>query len=386
MKKTMCFAAVALMALAAGFTSCTEKEVVATDIKTDPTTVVMYVDSTVQLTAAVEPTGAKVTWESEDMNTASVDDNGLVTAKVAGEVKVYAVSGTMRAATKISIYDNPVTCQLEMLDVVQKKCTVHITPSNEEGYYYCGYIDKANLGDATDEEIKESIIATLQYYVEQYQAAGYDYTMADFLKQGEKNLIASGMTANTEYVMFAFGIDVINEKAVAAVTRLPFTTTAVVPSNLTFNIKCDSVTSTTSTKGVTTNKAWFTVNPSNEEEAYLLIGASKAAVEEQGSIEAYATYMEQYYDKKYSSYGGVDYALRTGNKAVYMTVNDSTEYVIAAVGYNGGFTTKVFSLNYKYEAPQSKRALITFKTPDVSEAINAPLDESVIIIPGMCHE
>ena len=386
MKKTMSFAAVALMALAAGFTSCTEKEVVATNIKTDPTTVVMYVDSTVQLTAAVEPTGAKVTWESEDMNTASVDANGLVTAKVAGDVKVYAVSGTMRAATKITIYDNPVTCQLEMKEVLQKKCTVHITPSNEEGYYYCGYAEKVAVDAMSDAELAENVIATLQYYIEMYQSYGYSYTMADFLKQGEKNLIASGMTASTDYVMFAVGVDVINEKASPIVTRLPFTTIAVVPSNLTFNIKCDSVTSTTSTKGVTTTKAWFTTNPSNEEETYLLIGASKAAVEEQGTIEDYATYMEQYYDQKYSSYGGVDYLLRTGNKPVYMAVNDSTEYVIAAIGYNGGFTTKVFSIDYKYEAPKNKAVLITFKTPDVSEAINAPLDESVIIIPGMCHE
>ena len=95
MKKSMSFAAVALMALAACVTSCTKEDIVATTISTDPTSVVMYVDSTVQLKAAVEPTNAKVTWESEDMNTASVDANGLVIFIFSGYVIMFVVYGNM---------------------------------------------------------------------------------------------------------------------------------------------------------------------------------------------------------------------------------------------------------------------------------------------------
>ena len=354
MKKSMSFAAVALMALAACVTSCgptQQEEVVATTISTDPTAVVMYVDSTVQLKATVEPTNAKVTWESEDMNTAMVDENGLVTAKAAGEVKIFAVSGTMRAATKVQVFDNPVSLQLEMMDVSQKKCTVTVTPSKEEGYYYCGYIDVETLGNATDDELREMVITNLQNTIKQYQAAGYQVTMADLLPSGKKNLIASGMTASTNYVMFAMGIDIINEKAGHIVTRLPFTTLAVKPSNMTFNIKCDSVRSTTSASGKVTIKSWFSFNPSNNTETYLLAGSKKESVEQYGDAMAYLQYMEQYYDKQYASKGGVDAVLRTGNNPVYLSpTTNGDEFIIAVAGYNGGFTTKAYSLVYKYEA------------------------------------
>lgn len=379
------------MALAACVTSCggtqTEEEIVATIISTDPTSVVMYVDSTVQLKATVEPTNAKVTWESEDMNTASVDANGLVTAKAAGEVKISAVSGTMRAATKIQVFDNPVSLQLEMMEVSQKKCTVTVTPSNEEGYYYCGYIDVATLGNSTDDELRELVIANLQATLQQYQAAGYQVTMADLLPSGKKNLIASGMTANTDYVMFAMGIDIVNEKAGHIVTRLPFTTAAVKPSNMTFDIKCDSVRTTTSTSGKVTIKSWFTVNPSNNSEAYLLVGGKKANVEQYGDAMAYLQYMEQYYDKQYSSKGGVDAVLRTGNNPVYLSPTaDGDEFIIAVAGYDGGFTTKAYSLTYKYEAEKAGKParLVPVMHDDAEAALETEL-APMFFVPGMCH-
>lgn len=390
MKKSMSFAAVALMALAACVTSCgptQQEEVVATTISTDPTAVVMYVDSTVQLKATVEPTNAKVTWESEDMNTAIVDENGLVTAKAAGEVKIFAVSGTMRAATKVQVFDNPVSLQLEMMDVSQKKCTVTVTPSKEEGYYYCGYIDVETLGNATDDELREMVITNLQNTIKQYQAAGYQVTMADLLPSGKKNLIASGMTASTNYVMFAMGIDIINEKAGHIVTRLPFTTLAVKPSNMTFNIKCDSVRSTTSASGKVTIKSWFTVNPSNNSEAYLLGGGKKANVEQQGGAEGYLQYLEKYYDKQYSSKGGVEAVLRTGNNPVYLSPTaDGDEFIIAVAGYNGGFTTKAYSLTYKYEAEKAGKParLVPVMHDDVDAALETELAPK-FFVPGMCY-
>ena len=383
MKKSMSFAAVALMALAACVTSCTKEDIVATTISTDPTSVVMYVDSTVQLQATVEPTNAKVTWESEDMNTASVDANGLVTAKAAGEVKIFAVSGTMRAATKVQIFNNPVTCELEMLEVKQKKCTVAVTPSYEEGYYYCGYADAATMGDISDAELTENVLANIQKYIEYYASMGYTATMKDFLQQGTKNLIASGMTASTDYVMFAFGVDVDNEKASPIVKRLPFRTTDVVPSSMTITLQFDSTSYVTKSSGKVDTLIYFSAHPSTEE-TYLLGGAEKGYLTEKfnGDPAVYMQNMEASYDSK----GTLEKYLRTGVNKIYAeNPVDGSQWVIIAAGYDGGFTTKMFTTEYTYNAPKNGKPARLVPRVQEDDALEIEEVLPFSYIPGMCH-
>lgn len=388
MKKSMNFAAVALMALAACVTSCgpqqPEEEIVATTISTDPTSVVMYVDSTVQLKAAVEPTNAKVTWESEDMNTASVDANGLVTAKAAGEVKIFAVSGTMRAATKITICNNPVICELEMLEVKQKKCTVAVTPSYEEGYYYCGYADAKAVEGVSDSELTENVLANMQNMIKQYASMGYNVTMKDFLQQGTKNLIASGMTASTDYVMFAFGVDVDNEKASPIVKRLPFKTIDVKPSSMTITLQYDSASYVTKSSGKVDTLIYFSAHPSTDKETYLLGGAEKGYLTEKfnGDPAVYMQNMEASYDSK----GTLERYLRTGVFSIRANnPEDGSQWVIIAAGYDGGFTTEMFTMEYTYNAPKNgKPARLV---PRVQEDDATEIEEVLPFsyIPGMCH-
>ena len=380
----MSFAAVALMALAACVTSCggTKEETVAQTITTTPTSAVMYVDSTLQLKATVEPAEAKVTWESEDMNTAMVDANGLVTAKAAGECKIFAVSGTLRAATKIQIFNNPVTCNLEIMDVAQKKCTVAVTPSDEEGYYYCGYADKATLGNITDAELAENVMTNLKAMAKQY--AAYGYTLKNFLQQGTKNLTASGMTASTDYVMFAFGVDVDNEKASPVVTRLPFRTIDVVPSSMTIPLQSDSASYVTNTKGKVDTLIYFSAHPSTDKETYLLGGAEKNYLNEsfKGDPAVYMQNLEANYDKK----GTLEKYLRTGVFSIYAkNPEDGSQWVIIAAGYEGGFTTKMFTLEYTYNAPKNGKParLIPRVQEDDATEIEEVLPFSYI--PGMCH-
>lgn len=384
MKKTMNFAAVALMALAACVTSCngTQEETVAQTITTNPTSAVMYVDSTLQLKATVEPAEAKVTWESEDMNTLTVDANGLVTAKAAGECKVFAVSGTLRAATKIQIFNNPVTCSLEMLDVQQKKCTVAVTPSDEEGYYYCGYADKATLGNITDAELTENVMTNLKAMAKQY--AAYGYTMKNFLQQGTKSLIASSLTASTDYVMFAFGVDVENEKAGAVVTRAEFRTKDVVPSNMTITLQFDSASYVENSKGTVDTLIYFSSHPSTDSETYLLGGAEKAYLTEKfnGDPATYMKNVEANYDKQ----GTLEKYLRKGVFSIYAkNPEDNSQWVIIAAGYDGGFTTKMFTLEYTYVAPKAGKPARLVPREEVEAAeINNEISP-IQYIPGMCH-
>ena len=385
MKKTMNFAAVALMALAACVTSCggTKEETVAQTITTTPTSAVMYVDSTLQLKATVEPAEAKVTWESEDMNTAMVDANGLVTAKAAGECKIFAVSGTLRAATKIQIFNNPVTCNLEIMDVAQKKCTVAVTPSDEEGYYYCGYADKATLGNITDAELAENVMTNLKAMAKQY--AAYGYTLKNFLQQGTKNLTASSLTASTDYVMFAFGVDVENEMAGAVVTRAEFRTKDVVPSNMTITLQFDSASYITDSNDMVDTLIYFSAHPSTDSETYLLGGAEKGYLTESfgGDPATYMKNMEANYDKQ----GTLEKYLRKGVFSIYAkNPEDNSQWVIIAAGYDGGFSTKMFTLEYTYIAPKAGKPARLIPRAEVVEATEMN-DEILPIhyIPGMCH-
>ena len=388
MKKSMSFAAVALMALAACVTSCgptQQEEVVATTISTDPTAVVMYVDSTVQLKATVEPTNAKVTWESEDMNTAMVDENGLVTAKAAGEVKIFAVSGTMRAATKITIYDNPVIVELKMGDIAQKKATVHATPSDNEGYYYCGFAPKSAVNGKSDSELLDILFNNLMQTWEQAQNYGYtiEKFAAQFLRQGELDLTASGLTASTDYEMFAFGVDMQNEKPSPIITRINFTSADVVPSNMTFTIQYDSVAYVAGKTRVDT-LIYFSAHPSTDKETYLLGGAEKNYLNEsfKGDPAVYMQNLEANYDKK----GTLEKYLRTGVFSIYAkNPEDGSQWVIIAAGYEGGFTTKMFTLEYTYNAPKNGKParLIPRVQEDDATEIEEVLPFSYI--PGMCH-
>lgn len=376
------------MALAACVTSCgptQQEEVVATTISTDPTAVVMYVDSTVQLKATVEPTNAKVTWESEDMNTAIVDENGLVTAKAAGEVKIFAVSGTMRAATKITIYDNPVIVELKMGDIAQKKATVHATPSDNEGYYYCGFAPKSAVNGKSDSELLDILFNNLMQTWEQAQNYGYtiEKFAAQFLRQGELDLTASGLTASTDYEMFAFGVDMQNEKPSPIITRINFTSADVVPSNMTFTIQYDSVAYVAGKTRVDT-LIYFSAHPSTDKETYLLGGAEKNYLNEsfKGDPAVYMQNLEANYDKK----GTLEKYLRTGVFSIYAkNPEDGSQWVIIAAGYEGGFTTKMFTLEYTYNAPKNGKParLIPRVQEDDATEIEEVLPFSYI--PGMCH-
>ena len=345
----------------------------------------MYVDSTVQLKATVEPTNAKVTWESEDMNTAIVDENGLVTAKAAGEVKIFAVSGTMRAATKITIYDNPVIVELKMGDIAQKKATVHATPSDNEGYYYCGFAPKSAVNGKSDSELLDILFNNLMQTWEQAQNYGYtiEKFAAQFLRQGELDLTASGLTASTDYEMFAFGVDMQNEKPSPIITRINFTSADVVPSNMTFTIQYDSVAYVAGKTRVDT-LIYFSAHPSTDKETYLLGGAEKNYLNEsfKGDPAVYMQNLEANYDKK----GTLEKYLRTGVFSIYAkNPEDGSQWVIIAAGYEGGFTTKMFTLEYTYNAPKNGKParLIPRVQEDDATEIEEVLPFSYI--PGMCH-
>lgn len=316
-------------------------------IKTDKK-ITLFVDSTYQIKVTVTPEDANepLVWSSDNSNVATVDQQGIVTAISDGECNVSVQAGSLTAATKVTVINNPVTLELELYSVEQKKCTVTVTPSNENGYYYCGYAPADEVSGMSDEAIIDALFKNVLQIAEQY--AAYGAKLTDFLQSGTKNLIASGLTANTTYEMFAFGIDTEYNVASPKLARMSFKTAEVEMSDMTIEIKYDSTSVTTS--GTTTEtKLWFSATPSNDD-PYIFNGAIDLE-EEFGTAQEFLDYLEYYYDTQYASYGGVEALIKTG--ASTMTAKnpeDGAVYTLVAAGYKGGWTTEPFTFKYEYKA------------------------------------
>lgn len=331
----------------------------------------MYVDSTYQIKATVKPATAVITWESSDVSVATVDETGLVTAHSDGTCQVYAVAGHQRRTTEVSVFNNPVTVELKMGDIAQKKVTVHATPSDNEGYYYCGFAPKSTFKDMSDTELIETLFSNLMAQYEQYKS--YGYTLDKFLKQGEQDLTASGLTASTDYEMFAFGVDVQNEKPSPIITRVDFRTADVVKSNMTITIQQDSVVYKENKKGEIDTLLYFSAHPSNDKEYYLFNGTTKETLTSKydGDAKKFMEYLEAYYEKQ----GVLEKALRQGVAPICAkNPADGSTWVMVAAGYEGGLTTEVFTAEYTYNAPKDgmpARLVRKATTEDTADDLNA---------------
>jgi hypothetical protein len=396
MKKVFSLSTLVLFAASMFITSCGPKEVPAESLSMEKE-LTMYVDSTYQLKAVITPENAtgKIAWKSNDSTVVSVSEAGLVKALKKGQTIITASLDKEVAACQVTVLNNPVTLELSMVDIAQKKCTVSVKASDQEGYYYCGYATPADVKDVTDEKLAETVLKNIQAMLETYKQYGYNYTLKDVLAQGDKNMIASGLTANTDYIMFAFGVDIDTEKAGKKVTRLPFKTKEVVPSSMTFTIELDSIAKIRKiSKGDTTYtyNGYFKCKPSNEKETYVFTGVdAKSLAEKYGNDPMKClTDMEAAYDTQYASQGGFEGVMvKAGTRDIYASnMVHNTTYVLFAAGYDGGFSTKATKFEYTFQHPDSiKKPMPAYRSPIVETAdeIDLTTDFRVFYFPGMCH-
>lgn len=375
--------------------SCEPQQVAAEKISIEKE-VKLFVDSTYQLEAVTVPENATgtINWTSSDTAVVQVSNKGLVKGIKKGSAYVTANLGNAVAVCNVIVNNNPVTLKMSLVEVEQKKCTVAVDPSDKEGYYYCGYAPKADVDKLSDATMTKNVMTNMKAIIEQYAAYGYNYTMKDFLQQGAKNLIASPLTANSDYVIFAFGIDIDSETASQTVTRLPFKTKEVVPSSMTFKIEFDSIAKIQKvSKGDTTYTytGYFKCTPSNEDETYVFTGVTPKALDSLYNNDPmkYLTEMEAYYDKNYSSRGGFEGTMvKAGTRDIYATnMAHGTSYVLMAAGYKGGFTTEATTFNYTFVHPDSvPSAAPMYRAPLMVNATEMDLtDFRGVYFPGICH-
>lgn len=108
-----------LLAVIVLIPGCKENDsvIVVSDVKLDKSALELTIGETYQLVATVVPDDADnktVTWSSEDIDVASVDEDGLVTAISQGETTITAMAGDKKDICKVSVED-PIMFQMPEL-------------------------------------------------------------------------------------------------------------------------------------------------------------------------------------------------------------------------------------------------------------------------------
>ena len=120
----------------------TVKVVSPQSIEIDPDKITLAEGNTYSLKAVFSPTGAssKLAWSSENTTIATVNSNGIVTAKKVGTTKISVLTeNELSAKCEVTVVPAPTAVQLpenfEILEGFGKKLTPTLTPSNSTTTY-----------------------------------------------------------------------------------------------------------------------------------------------------------------------------------------------------------------------------------------------------------
>lgn len=175
-----------------------------------------------------------------------------------------------------AVYVAPINIKIEATEAVA--VTVSVTTASPETTWIGQVVGKAWFEAYTDEE---KLLEDRRYFYSMAEEEGitYEEYIAKVLNKGShNNLRMGGLDPETEYVMFAYGMDALGE-VTTEIFYAPFTTTAPYQGNdVTFDIE------------VVVNRAVATVSiqPSHEGVAYFNNLITREDFEAYGSIEAAA--------------------------------------------------------------------------------------------------
>ena len=328
--------------------------------------ILLFVDSTYKINVTITPENANepLVWNSDNEKVATVDQTGVVTAVAAGECKISVSTGSVSAVTKVTVINQPVTLELELLAVEQDKCTIKMTPSDNNGYYFCTYTTPKEIEGLSEAEIIDELFKFALAYADQLEAT-FGKTFIDILHSGSQSQTISGLKPNTEYVILAFGINAEHKMASTQLARLSFTTPAIEMSDMTIEIRYDSTFVEVSGNTKKT-KLCFTAIPSNDD-PYICRGAVNFD-EKYSSIQEYLDHLES---------NGIESKVTRGPQKIYgNNPKDGDVYTLIAAGYKGGWTTEPFVFRYEYKAATANmpaRLVPYQETSDNSDKFN-PLE------------
>ena len=250
------------------------------------------------------------------------------------------VLGMLFTACKPEPKPTTTSFNIVVSDITESTAFVTVEPSDTTVFYYfdvmpAEYWDEYEGDTAIAREYLEWIADEVEYY----NAYDYPVEFIDWLSQGNDSYNFEGLTANKEYVAFAFEVDTATNMMVGDLYKVRFTTLAVEPTLLTFEL-ANSDTA-----------LWFL--PNSDEITYF---ADYVSVD---TLTVYEITATEYFDADVEYYGEyISYFTQKG--PIYLPwsyLNPGTTYVFLARAYTGGewnsdlFTTEFTVPAVEAEAP-----------------------------------
>lgn len=138
--------------------------------------------------------------------------------------------------------------------------TVAVKPSDKLCTYFWDCVPKATLDElGSPDKVIATNIDYIYKAVEIMQMAGYDYTFSNFLTTDDDRTTLKELTPDTEYVAFAFGLDVSGVATTELSTSVFRTDAFVATDDCTFGVGFEQVE---------TARMNVVVTPSNQETRY----------------------------------------------------------------------------------------------------------------------
>ena len=211
------------------------------------------------------------------------------------------------------------TFEITVSDVTASTATVSVTPSDSSVWYYYDIIPVEYFNEYADaDELAKDYLEWIEDEVEYYQEYGVDYVFEDWLSRGVDGYDFSDLTAETEYVAFAFAVDTSTHLNTGAFFQTHFTTLPVEETLLTFEL-ANSDTA-----------LWFL--PNSDEITYF---ADYVSVD---TLSAYNITAAEFFEADVEYYGEyISYFTQKG--AIYLPwsyLNPGDTYVFLARAYNAG--------------------------------------------------
>jgi Bacterial surface proteins containing Ig-like domains len=224
-----------------------------------------------QLVATIEPSDATnktITWDSENKNVATVDNNGLVKALAVGESNITAKIGDIVASCHVIVKPEQAKFEISVTNITATNADVNIKITNQEQKYYYYILTKTRYDEiCADERYQDDVhpVVAFDKAFAKAIAGMYGTTWQEefalMLTAGDKALKLNETISlgrhETDYIVYAYAVD--NEMNVSSeFTTKEFKTSKPKPSNNTITATIEAI----HTNGVTAN---FTVTNPNEE-------------------------------------------------------------------------------------------------------------------------
>ena len=245
--------------------------------------------------------------------------------------------------------------EIDVTDIGLTQARVSVKASDKDGMFFMNVFSMQQYqewgGDQT--AFANHAAALVDYYATMGRTL--EEIVTNLSSVGEDAMVFDGLTADTEYMAYAVGIDE-NFFLNTSPAIVKFTTSQAVQSENTFTI---DITGTTfcSVQG--------TVTPSNED-PFICAIQPKAQLDLYGSDEEIMYELVATYDK-WGALGDVLYAGETVNLEDISSLSPETEYAVICFGWDGAPTTPLARAEFKTAAaggnPRAQE--LTFTLSDI---------------------